>query len=175
MKINEGTGSTADGSDILEGSVHRSRREFMSRSMKGVYVVASGSALLALLTACGKDETTNSDGNGGPTVDIDTTLPAFSALATVGGSMTLEANAVSGLPTNGVIIVRSSETTVTVLDRTCTHQGCKVGELGGTGIASCPCHGSQFNSSGGVVRGPATRALKTYKAAITGDIIEIDI
>jgi cytochrome b6-f complex iron-sulfur subunit len=156
-------------------SFDRTRRKFISRSIKGVYVFTSGSALLALLQGCGADDTTNSDGNGGSTVDIDTSLPAFSALATVGGSVTLEASAVSGLPANGVIMVRSSETAVTVLDRTCTHQGCKVGELGDSGIAACPCHGSQFSSSGGVVRGPATRALKTYKATIIGDVIEVDI
>jgi hypothetical protein len=41
----------------------------------------------------------------------------------------------------------------------CTHQGCTI-----TGYQNqtyvCPCHGSQFNTNGGVVAGPAVAALR---------------
>ena len=42
----------------------------------------------------------------------------------------------------------------------CTHRGCEL-EVGG-GIYSCPCHGSEFNTKGEVLEGPATKNLKTY-------------
>src|SRR5690625_82873 len=48
----------------------------------------------------------------------------------------------------------------------CTHQGCEL-EIGG-GIYNCPCHGSEFNTRGEVLEGPATRQLTTYKI-ITDD------
>ncbi|HLS31215.1 MAG TPA: Rieske 2Fe-2S domain-containing protein [Flavobacteriaceae bacterium] len=48
----------------------------------------------------------------------------------------------------------------------CTHQGCEL-NIGG-GIYSCPCHGSEFNTRGEVLEGPATKKLKTYKI-ITDD------
>lgn len=48
----------------------------------------------------------------------------------------------------------------------CTHQGCEL-NIGG-GIYSCPCHGSEFNTQGEVLDGPATKKLKTYKI-ITDD------
>lgn len=47
---------------------------------------------------------------------------------------------------------------------TCTHRGCSLadGRLDGR-VVSCPCHGSQFDvTTGAVVRGPATEALKTF-------------
>jgi nitrite reductase/ring-hydroxylating ferredoxin subunit len=47
---------------------------------------------------------------------------------------------------------------------TCTHQGCSLaeGELEGTTV-TCPCHGSQFNVTTGVVlRGPAREPVRSY-------------
>jgi Rieske Fe-S protein len=149
------------------------RREFLSRSMGGIYVIAAGSAAATFLNGCGNNS--DGEGEGGTTVKIDTTLPAFSALATVGGSVTVDKSAAAGLPENGVIIVRTEESAAVVLDRTCTHAGCKVGELESSGVTSCPCHGSQFDSTGAVVRGPASRALKKYEATVKGDVIEIDV
>ena len=42
----------------------------------------------------------------------------------------------------------------------CTHLGCNV-KRGGPGF-ECPCHGSQFDRNGQVVRGPAPQALAWY-------------
>jgi Rieske Fe-S protein len=43
----------------------------------------------------------------------------------------------------------------------CTHEQCTVGDFTGTRIR-CFCHGSEYDSSGRVVAGPATRALMEY-------------
>jgi Rieske Fe-S protein len=40
----------------------------------------------------------------------------------------------------------------------CTHMGCAVGVPVGSQI-TCPCHGSQYNLSGGNTLGPATQPL----------------
>ena len=55
----------------------------------------------------------------------------------------------------------------------CTHRGCTV-DLGGPGLA-CPCHGSQYDRAGQVVRGPANRALTRYAVTTSGDELLIDV
>ena len=58
---------------------------------------------------------------------------------------------------------------------TCADQGCPLsgGLLTGTTI-TCQCHGSRFDiTTGAVIEGPATEALKTYKVQEVGDEIRI--
>lgn len=43
----------------------------------------------------------------------------------------------------------------------CTHRGCEL-NVGGN-IYSCPCHGSEFTTTGEVLEGPAEEQLKTFK------------
>ena len=47
----------------------------------------------------------------------------------------------------------------------CTHLGCNV-KRGGPGF-ECPCHGSQFDENGQVVRGPAPAALAWYALSLS--------
>jgi cytochrome b6-f complex iron-sulfur subunit len=42
----------------------------------------------------------------------------------------------------------------------CTHRGCELNA--GGGIYSCPCHGSEFSSTGKVLEGPADKDLETF-------------
>src|SRR5262249_35609186 len=56
-------------------------------------------------------------------------------------------------------------------DDTCTHRGCSLasGKLDGTTV-TCPCHGSQFDvTSGAVVRGPATRPVRSRLVEVKGN------
>lgn len=55
----------------------------------------------------------------------------------------------------------------------CTHRGCTV-DLGGPGLA-CPCHGSQYDREGRVMRGPASRALARYPVHANADELIIDV
>ncbi|HUH29687.1 ubiquinol-cytochrome c reductase iron-sulfur subunit [Gelidibacter sp.] len=55
----------------------------------------------------------------------------------------------------------------------CTHRGCEL-NVGG-GIYSCPCHGSEFDTKGGVLEGPADQDLKTYKTTIQNENIYIEL
>ena len=47
----------------------------------------------------------------------------------------------------------------------CTHLGCSV-RKGGPGF-TCPCHGSQYDENGRVVRGPAPQSLAWYSLSLT--------
>ena len=56
-------------------------------------------------------------------------------------------------------------------DDTCTHAGCSLaeGDLEGTTV-TCACHGSQFDvTSGDVLRGPASRPVRSRAVRIEGD------
>jgi Rieske Fe-S protein len=106
---------------------------------------------------------------------IDLTDPAYAALTQVGGSILLES--IAGV-TFSVIVTRTAEATFAAVNATCTHQGCTVNEVTpeSNNRLVCPCHGSEFTPTGAVVRGPATRALKTYQTFFDGgDILEIEI
>jgi Rieske Fe-S protein len=56
----------------------------------------------------------------------------------------------------------------------CTHQGCAVGAPDAAGVATCPCHGSQFDGTGAVLRGPARRPLPHYAVVLCGDEVFVD-
>jgi cytochrome b6-f complex iron-sulfur subunit len=68
--------------------------------------------------------------------------------------------------------VRQDAATVSVLTATCTHQQCTITGFQNN-VFQCPCHGSQFNATGGVIRGPATQSLRRYNATVSGDVISI--
>ncbi|MFH0960190.1 MAG: Rieske 2Fe-2S domain-containing protein [Pseudomonadota bacterium] len=57
------------------------------------------------------------------------------------------------------------------LDDRCTHLGCKHKWNPEKQIFECPCHGSEFDIRGAVVRGPASRALPRMVLAESSDKI----
>lgn len=153
-----------------------SRRDFLTTGIKGFTILASSSAAISFLQSCSSDDSNPvSPGNGGGSdnkVTINLNDSKFSPLQQVGGKVALDKGDISGLPENGIFIIRSSENSVTVLDRTCTHQGCQVNAFTGSN-ASCPCHGSAYNTSGGVVSGPADSPLTSYDASLNDNVIEV--
>ncbi len=72
-----------------------------------------------------------------------------------------------------VILRRQSEDEVAAISLVCTHLGCTVNRVE-TGF-QCPCHGSQYDSDGIVVGGPAPKTLHWLSAKrVPGNQIEID-
>jgi Rieske Fe-S protein len=97
-------------------------------------------------------------------------LSENNSLLTVGGALALAANE---LDTSGMLLYRQSESTVKVYSRNCTHAGCPIGGFSSSGISSCQCHGSMFDTNGNVVNGPAAIPLNQYSATISENIITI--
>jgi Rieske Fe-S protein len=64
------------------------------------------------------------------------------------------------LPDNQLVIVSGAEGLQAMSVR-CTHLGCTVGKV--EWGYQCPCHGSRFDHSGRVLRGPAQRPLPWFK------------
>ncbi len=96
-------------------------------------------------------------------LSLDLTQPENAALQNVGGSLSRD----------GVIIARISTTSFTALSRACTHQGTPVNFRPNQGDFFCSNHGSVFNTSGGVVQGPANRPLRQYRAELSGNILRV--
>ena len=63
------------------------------------------------------------------------------------------------------------------IDDTCTHQDCSLseGELSHH-LVECPCHGSRFDvRTGEVLNLPAVIPVGTYRVAVTGDQVLVDV
>jgi len=155
----------------------QSRREFFAGAGQAASVAALGGTMACLLQACGGGGSPTTASNAPPlpvisgsvaggaiTLAIDATSP----LATVGGAALLQASGGSYL------VARTSQDGFTALTAICTHQGCTI-----TGFESqryvCPCHGSNFSTSGGVVVGPASRSLRQYATTFANNVLTITL
>jgi len=67
-------------------------------------------------------------------------------------------------PGNGItvfddfIIIKNAEK-ILVLSSKCPHSGCRINKIEND-IIICPCHGSQFNNKGELLKGPAYKNLQ---------------
>lgn len=69
-----------------------------------------------------------------------------------------------------VLLVRPTADEVVGLSAICTHQGCTV--VPDSGALGCPCHGSVFELTGEVRRGPAETALAAFAVTVVdGDVL----
>ncbi len=100
---------------------------------------------------------------------FDLTSDSLIPLQTTGNSVVTSGNEIDSA---GLLLLRSSETEVVVFSRNCTHSGASVNSFQ-NGISLCNSHGSEFNTSGDVVTGPATRPLKKYESSLDGTDLTI--
>lgn len=111
--------------------------------------------------ACVAAACTNTDGPTAPSANGVTingttmTVPLASnpTLASTGG--------IIHVASAQVLVLRTSATEFKALTSQCTHAACTVSEFDGRRL-TCPCHGSQFSTSGAVLAGPAQLPLRSY-------------
>jgi len=56
----------------------------------------------------------------------------------------------------------------------CTHLGCKINQVT-NGKLLCPCHGSEYDLNGQVLKGPAYKNLHAVHATLSDDCSQIEI
>ncbi len=147
------------------------RREFCTAAL-------SLAAIGALLESCGGSPTSPSGGGnfsalpiinataGNNTVSV--AVDASSPLASVGGAALVQSSV------GTLLVARTAQDTFSALTSVCTHEVCTItGYQSGTFL--CPCHGSEFNTSGRVVRGPAVASLRQFATQFSGDTLTITI
>lgn len=137
-----------------------SRRQFLARS-------AVAAAAAAIAAGCGNGQIgptayqpPSNNGSNGNTIKVGN----FPQLASVGTLVKVDSYQA---------VKRTGATTFDAYSMVCTHQGCLT-ELT-SNMFFCPCHGSEFDSSGQVLRGPASRPLGQYTTSYdaTTDILTI--
>ena len=145
------------------------RREFCRR-------LASAAACtggLALLPGCGGNPANSIPGSPLPTVSgslvngaVSVNVAPGSPLASTGGMALITSTA-------GVFLVtRTGATTFVAVTGECTHQACVVSLGTGTSYV-CPCHGSEYDTSGRVIVGPAVQPLRQFQTQFSGNVLTI--
>ncbi|WP_054685064.1 ubiquinol-cytochrome c reductase iron-sulfur subunit [Rhodothermus marinus] len=99
----------------------------------------------------------------GNTVTLDLTGSEARKVAEPGGFLHID---------EADMLVVNVDGTIRAFSAICTHQGCEISSFQNNRF-TCWCHGSQFDTSGRVVRGPATRALTEYTVERNGNIVRI--
>jgi cytochrome b6-f complex iron-sulfur subunit len=67
-----------------------------------------------------------------------------------------------------VFLVRTGDT-VTALDSTCTHLGCRVSWNSESQQLKCPCHGGTYDREGQVTSGPPPAPLARFTTRVEPD------
>jgi cytochrome b6-f complex iron-sulfur subunit len=75
---------------------------------------------------------------------------------------------------DGNYLVVNHDEKTTVFSAHCTHLGCLINKKEGNRLV-CPCHGSEYNLDGKVVKGPAWKSLEIIPSKITSDGNNIEI
>ena len=99
---------------------------------------------------------------------LQLTLAKNKSLAKVGGAVTVP---LSDGSTVAVVRTTKAANGFVAINLSCTHQGVTVEQQGSKWI--CPAHGSEFDSAGKVLRGPANSALFKYPVAATAKVVTI--
>jgi cytochrome b6-f complex iron-sulfur subunit len=153
-------------------SLPQTRRDFCVQACRAVSLITAGAAL----QGCGSS--TGPSGISAPPLatingsvasgTLTVTIDAASPLASTGSAALVQSSAGSFL------VSRTASDAFTALTAICTHEGCTI-----TGFASpryvCPCHGSQYSTSGAVVMGPANNALRQFTTRFANNVLTITL
>jgi cytochrome b6-f complex iron-sulfur subunit len=147
------------------------RREFCVRTCQAVSLLTLG----GVVPACGGSSTAPSSAPALPSIGgtlvnrtLTITVDAASPLATVGGAATIT------VTTGTYLVARTEQTAVTVVTAVCTHEACAVSGFANSRYV-CPCHGSQFTTSGAVAQGPAASPLRQFPSTFVNNVVTVTV
>lgn len=135
------------------------RKDFLSTFSVSLAAVCAG-----CLAACSKG---NSVSAAAPPENVNFNIDLAGELLNVGDSKQVSA----------VLVVRLAAGNVpasfTAVQVACTHQGTSIRYVASQNQFVCPLHGSIFTTTGAVVQGPATKALKQYTVAVNNNTLNV--
>jgi cytochrome b6-f complex iron-sulfur subunit len=159
----------------VEDTQKQTRREFCLHACQAASLAVFGNTLATLLAGCGSENPVDSSGGNIARIQavvanntITLAIDANSPLAAVGSAALVQAS------NNSLLVARTAQDTFAAVTAVCTHQACVITGYNNQ-IYTCPCHGSQFNTSGRVVRGPATSALRTFPTQFANNQLTITV
>lgn len=138
------------------------RKEFFLRVGFAASAALIPACIGGLATSC-SSTTDSSEPSQTPKV-VDFTVEVSSGSLSVNGGF---------LVSNGIIIARTLVGDFIAVSVACTHQSTNVDFIPSTSSFFCSNHGSQFSSTGAVVKGPADRNLTKYNTSLSGTILRI--
>jgi Rieske Fe-S protein len=109
-----------------------------------------------------------------PTIDASLTSAGTVVLTIDSKSPLVGVGSAALVRTSGgnALVAHTAQDTFVAVSANCTHQACTI-----TGYANqvyvCPCHGSQFATSGQVVGGPAVISLPQFRTEFTNNVLTI--
>jgi Rieske Fe-S protein len=130
-------------------SQNNSRRDFLKKSFAGMILGTVAASCINVEKLLAAADTYEIAAGGAPKTYK---LSDYPELGSKGGY---------AMVTSKVIVINRGSGKYTALDMTCTHKKQAV-EFDGSKFI-CPGHGSEFDISGKVTEGPATKNLKSYK------------
>ena len=145
------------------------RREFCGRVASAVAYTGA----LSLISACSGNPGGGVQGSPlqqmsgsvvGNTVSVS--IGASSPLANSGGMALITSSA--GL----FLVARTSATSFVAVTAQCTHAACVVSDATSTSYV-CPCHGSEFDTTGRVIGGPANAPLRQFQTQFSNNVLTI--
>jgi Rieske Fe-S protein len=74
-----------------------------------------------------------------------------------------------------VFLVKTGEASVTALDSTCTHLGCRVSWDADAKLLRCPCHGGVYDTTGAVKAGPPPLPLIRLATRVEDGQVQVQL
>jgi cytochrome b6-f complex iron-sulfur subunit len=143
------------------------RKEFLEKFGVGMALICAGCGVASCGSTPKSEDPRPENGNGGTpsnplfTANLDSEIKEIGTFKIAGG----------------IILVRLAQgnnaSAFTAVQLACTHQGVSVVYNNAQGKFICPAHGSEFDNSGAVIKGPAATALKEYNVAVSGNIVSV--
>ena len=74
-----------------------------------------------------------------------------------------------------ILVVHTKADQYIAVDVKCTHRGCDLNYEADAKKFTCPCHGSEYDLTGAVIKGPSTKNLNYYHAELKGDEVIVTV
>jgi len=148
------------------------RREFCFHSCQTLSLAAIASSL----AGCGGSSPTSSTSSLPALRTVNGTVSGGVVSVTIDASSPLASTGSAALvaTSSGNFLVSRAGDAFTALTAVCTHEGCVVSNFQ-SGTYECPCHGSQYNTNGSVIKGPATRSLSQFTTRFANNVLTINL